>query len=70
MQGWKDEKNVRVSMNQLAQIYKRQERFEEAEDMSRQLLAYYLSALGDEEEDILIQKKQLGNVIGRAPEMG
>lgn len=46
-------------MNQLAQIYKRQKRFEEAEDMSRQLLAYYLSALRDEDKDILIQKSNV-----------
>lgn len=32
--------------------------------MSRQLLlAYYLSALGDEEEDILIQKSNLGMLL-------
>lgn len=62
MHSWKDDKNVRVNMNQLAQIYKGQERFDEAEDMSRQLLAYYLSALGDE-ENILIHKSNLGMLL-------
>ena len=32
---WKDDENVRTAMNQLAQIYKGQERHEEAEEMER-----------------------------------
>ena len=59
---WKDDKNVRVSMNQLAQIYKKQERLDEAEDISRQLLAYHLSALTDE-EGVLIAKSNLGMLL-------
>lgn len=59
---WKDERNVRKAMNQLAQIYKGQQRHKEAEEMERKLLASSLS-VSDNEEEVLVRKSNLGLLL-------